>query len=110
MIQNDDIGKQIAAWLNYPVAKYTPITDREMIGDDYIYVVLEHAIVDLSMRWTWVLIYKPTMRIVDRGEGCVKNPGVLSVVDAVRTDIKKEKERMKDRAMATLEIEKWLKE
>lgn len=106
-----EIERNVSHWLDMHDDRYgglTPIEECEDINSDYMYVLLEPPVIDLSIRFIWVLIYKPSMKIVEMGEGRVSHVAQIEAINEMRDNIKEEKIIMKDKAMARLEIEGWL--
>ena len=85
------------------------VSYRKDISDEYVFFVVNEAVIDTALRMMWILVYKPTMKIVDSGRDKIQHSMTL-IRAAVGDVIAKKHEEMLDRAMATLEIEKWLTE
>jgi hypothetical protein len=82
---------------------------REDISDEYVFFIVNEAVIDTTLRMMWFLVYKPTMKIVDSGRYRMPHCTVLTQLNVSGFIADKHRE-LRDRAMATLEVEKWLTE
>ena len=85
------------------------VSYRKDISDEYVFFVVNEGVIDTALRMMWILVYKPTMKIVDSGRDKIGHSLALIQSD-VGSVIARKHEEMLDRAMATLEIESWLTE
>ena len=85
------------------------VSYRKDINDEYVFFVVNEAVIDTTLRMMWILVYKPTMKIVDSGRDKIFHSMTL-IRSAVGDIVAKKHEEMLDKAMVTLEIEKWLTE
>lgn len=82
---------------------------KKDINDEYVFFVVNEAVVDTSLRMMWFLVYKPTMKVVDSGRDRISHRMAL-IKSSIEDVVKSKHSEMLDKAMATLEIEKWLTE
>ena len=85
---------------------------REDFGD-YLFVVIDHAVIDLAKEVGWYVIHKESGQIINKGVERYMPPVISTSViidDGVNKFYADSIQKARDKILGTVEIEKWFTE